>query len=58
MSVQICAGCRFITTKVVANGAANEFIVTCQNGHEPIFLFTGGKCKDYQPKTDQDKEQK
>ena len=57
MSDQVCASCQFISAKVVANGAANELIVTCTNGHAPIWLFTGGACKDYQPKIDQKQEQ-
>ena len=56
MNDQVCVSCRFISVKVVANGAANELIVKCMNGHAPIWLFTGGKCRDYQQKIDQNKE--
>ena len=58
MSDKICSSCKFISAKVVANGAANELIVKCTNGHARIWLFTGGACRDYQPKSiNQNKEQ-
>jgi len=34
-----------------------EQVVECTNGHAPIWLFTGGACREYQPKIDQNKEQ-
>jgi len=33
-----------------------ELVVKCTNGHAPIWLFTGGECRDYQPKIDQKQE--
>jgi hypothetical protein len=33
-----------------------ELVVKCTNGHAPIWLFTGGACRDYQSKISQKKE--
>lgn len=57
MSDQVCASCGFISAKVIVNGAANELIVTCTNGHAPIWLFTGGACREYQPKSINQKQE-
>ena len=34
-----------------------ELIVKCQNGHAPIWLFSGGECSDYQPKSINQKQE-
>jgi hypothetical protein len=28
-----------------------ELVVKCRQGHAPIWLFSGGACKDYQSKS-------
>ena len=59
MNDQVCVSCRFIQTSIrVPHGSEQkELVVKCTNGHAPIWLFTGGTCRDYQPKMDQNKEQ-
>ena len=58
MSDQVCASCRFIQTSIrMPRGSEQkELVVKCTNGHAPIWLFTGGECRDYQPKIDQKQE--
>jgi len=51
VSEQVCASCKFIQTSIRQEGASRELVVKCQNGHAPIWLFSGGKCSDYQPKS-------
>lgn len=61
MNDQVCASCRFIqvSTRTPHGSEQKELIVKCQNGHAPIWLLTGGKCSDYQPKSiNQIQEQK
>lgn len=55
MNGQVCASCRFIQTSIrMPHGSEQkELVVKCENGHAPIWLFTGGACRDYQPKIDQ-----
>jgi len=56
---QVCASCRLIQTSIrMPRGSeAKELVVKCEYGHAPIWLFSGGKCSDYQPKLDQTQEQ-
>lgn len=61
MSEKVCAGCRFVrmTIKPPQGSEQKELIVTCEKGHAPIWLFSGGECEDYQPKAiNQTQEQK
>jgi len=53
VSEQVCASCKFIQTsiKYPQGSEQKELVVKCQNGHAPIWLFSGGKCSDYQPKS-------
>jgi len=48
-----------MTIKPPQGSEQKELIVTCEKGHAPIWLFSGGDCEDYQPKaTNQKQEQK
>ena len=61
MSDQVCVSCRFIQTPIrMPHGSEQkELVVKCENGHAQIWLFSGGECEDYQPKSiNQTQEQK
>jgi hypothetical protein len=38
------------TIKMPRGSELKELIVTCEKGHAPIWLFSGGECLDYQTK--------
>jgi hypothetical protein len=60
VSEQVCASCKFIQTsiKYPQGSEQKELVVKCQNGHAPIWLFSGAECEDYRSKQSETQEQK
>lgn len=56
MKDHVCASCKLICVKVIDKRAGNRLVLRCANKKAPIWLLTGGKCKNYESKISQIKE--